>query len=598
MKKASSLFASILLLAAFCPAAISQSRAQGLRTVIVRQLEGTDPAAAATVSGIIKVGLASTGFFQVLDNDEQSAAEPPDAAPAPAVTTGPSFSADYIVEGSVKDEGDALSVSYRLIACASGYVMLAKTAAIQKATVEQDAASLAAELGNAMLASFAGSTAQNIHALIDLGRYDEAAERLNALRDSEPANPELQTLTDGILIGRARYWLASARNEAAAAQKQKGLDALEAAYDAENSLESAYLFAPPGSAGDSLRMELKSVSERELAPALKRAKAEALGSIKTAARSALRAGDPERALGLIDDFTAANEGFASDTGLIALRGKAAGTRASQLADRARHAADSNNYELSRSLIAEALSIAPDSPAALKASDEIGKREAGLAARARADQGILESGRANTEISWALCAGLGFAGFECGDFDLPLTGLFPGLDASFGSYFKTHTGIGGAWRASIFAGSGSHRISICGYSGSLDAFLGLVEGGVELDLLGKAVRPGSDQPLAQSADGGAERSDSLAAAAGRLSLGPSVDLGFAVADSSASYSSISGASGQKLSFAPTMRLGAFLEYSLSSRISARFYAGIAEAWFIGFGPVSGARVSLLLRYTGH
>lgn len=540
--------------------------AQDRPRIIVYPFASEDGRGAAIVTEILRVGIASSGYFEVLDPSALERKSAEDTAASAAFG-----SADFSLEGSVGPKENGILVAYRLLESATGRILEAQSATLRSESLEQDASSLAASLGNLMLASYAGSNPRNIELLIRLGRYDEAGRRLDAYEARNPGAEEIHRLRDAVSSGRAELWLDTARREAEASRKLKGLAALETARNARDSAEAALMYIPPEDRRfqDSAAVFLAGPAASTLARGRTEARKEILGR----ARTALRSGQPLLALSIMDDFLSTEGPEMLDRPLADLAERARAAQAKVLASKARALASQGDYVLATSLIREAADLSPGLRKVRTAADRIGRAEAGSLAEGRVREALAFEGVPEVVFAWAVSAGPALGGFECADFRLPLSGVFPGMEASLAKYFRTSEGLGGALRIGAFAAGGSQGVVTRTFPGSLDAALGVLDAGAEVYL-----GPGVPR-------------------AGRFEGGFGLDAGFVFATYRADYQDPGiDPVPRDWTIAPTARISAFVGFQISPEVSLRLSGGYAGAWFFGFGPAGGLRTSLTARYS--
>jgi hypothetical protein len=531
--------------------------------ISVKGFSSSVPAVGFLVTELMITGLAESPILRVIE--EESGREGNEGR------GGALIQADYRLEGSVSIEPSGLSVAYRLLEYSNGKVLQAGTASLLAQTFEQDAASLADSLGNALMSIYAGSTIASIEELLKSQRWDEAGRRLESFESRNPLHPKLKEYQDRIARGKSAYWQNKGDEELAAAKKSKGLEALALAEQARASYEASLLLIPGGQADQQLRDSITRMLAGPVTEAAERGFVEARRALGQEAKASMRKGKPLDALLLIEDFTSLYGEGALGEELLATRARAELARGRELAGLARLALRRGELLAAESYSSQALRLAPLDKSVQALADDLGH----ALALAKAQEAISDLTRFDSSVeyygTWLLSAGLTLLSYEAADFSLPLQGTVPGVELGGAWLLSSQAGLRAALRASVaLAGASESAIQVWGYQGLMDQTLVLAELGAEL---GHLIKLPGDRAIVPAF---------------------ALDLGAFYAHWDASYPGAPDADGSGWLLAPAARLSLQADIFLTASLTARASISGQSAWAFGFGPINGVRLTVSAR----
>ncbi|MCX7023731.1 MAG: hypothetical protein NT080_03830 [Spirochaetes bacterium] len=433
--------------------------------VAVSPFEPADDRVAQLVTEIMRTGLARSGFLHVVDESARTRMEAGAGAGTPVAdfTETP----DYRLGGSVRFREDGLVVSYMLVETLTSRVIQAESADIAADTFIQDIEALAAGIGNAAIAAWAGATEKNVRALTALGRYEEAERRLEAFQARNPFDPSVPVLRDALRAAVAARWFRDARDALAAAGRAKGEEAWTLASRARDDAEAAIVVLPSGKTHEALRNEYADFLESEVNRFLARTASALRSELLRRADVLRKSGDPKSAIALIDDYLASEGVRMADRELVSLRKRSVTEYARYLAKGAETAYSEGDRRGAAIIVSDALSQAPDDPAVAAAYERIRRKsrfelqDADLAVEIGHDS-FMTAGYS----SWGFSLAAGFQTFGEGTLDLPLSGVLPFAAADLRAFVTLADPLRLVLSAEVSRAASSGEVSTQGYPGEL------------------------------------------------------------------------------------------------------------------------------------
>ena len=446
-------------------------------TVAVQSFAPAADPVALCVSEIVRNGIARESLIRVVDADGANREQ----GEAPGLgTLKTATETDYLLEGAVLQSEARIAVSFKLVELATGRTLLAKVVDCESDRLYETARSLAAEVGNSIAATFFGSTAESLETLLSLGRFDEAARRLESFAGRNPDDPRLSSFRERVALGRAREWRARAESEYETARRTENQEAFRASMDAREALHFAIGLIPAGPEHDAERVEYAAFLEKHILPLIRNQADARRRDVEEAAALGLKAGKPAEALRFIADYLELEGGANASKELLALREAAIRDEARQDAARARAESAEGRQDFADMLVRRSLAAAPEDPVVLAAMEKISADMARLENENRrriliGNDPFSLAGRSSVTLSVD-----GFIrAFGSGNLEYPLSGALSGVSAELRGYATVAEPLRLFWSASVSYAGTSGATTTQGYSGELGQTLasGLLGAGV-------------------------------------------------------------------------------------------------------------------------
>lgn len=336
--------------------------------------EGVSKGDAAAITELVRSAIAVTNEFSLIENQASQAilAEsgfgPGEAGLDEASRAlAERLNAAYALAGAVSAQDKAIVMSVRLIDAATARVVFVHQVESSESAIHREARLFAEGIANSVVAMTAGATAANIGRLLELGRLDEAALKLDAARARAAAGKGedpavLAALRDELGAGLAeRAWRASKSASSRAAKAKSDPEAKEELMsEAREEGTDALFLVPDGPDWAKDRERYLSYMRDSVMSYYAAADKARRAVIAKRAAELVKAGDPDAALAAIADYVELAGERSIDKSLKAAMDRASKAKSKRLLASARKAAGDGDYRMATRLLDDAASAGTSS----------------------------------------------------------------------------------------------------------------------------------------------------------------------------------------------------------------------------------------------